>query len=294
MRHFNSVNLIHLLLQTKAKPELGDSKQDRLQRLNRQATLLYDQASREAEHYSSAISGKPSDVQRAAIAARVTAELARVNLANTQQFNAVFAAIEDWQPDQKGQVVRKVLLNVLPQARQKQTLQVICQDYKLHLKEDIVNELKENHPQEYAQFTANQKIRGVPLPDSGQLPQQVTQAGSNMDRFVADHPQGIPNGSDSLNAAIKKYAAVHTIASTLNTPQPIDRQLQSFKQTFQSQSKIIEKDRDGWGMKFMKGVATVLSLGIAWACGIWNVKGQQAAEKITETLKPPAPIPGLS
>ena len=36
MRQFHSVNLIHLLLQTKAKPELGDSKQDRLQRLNRQ------------------------------------------------------------------------------------------------------------------------------------------------------------------------------------------------------------------------------------------------------------------
>ena len=50
MRHFNSVNLIHLLLQLNAKPALGDSKQDRLQRLNRHAALLYDQASREAEH----------------------------------------------------------------------------------------------------------------------------------------------------------------------------------------------------------------------------------------------------
>ncbi len=46
MRQFQSVNLIHLLLQTKAKPELGDSKQDRLQRLNRHAALLVDQASR--------------------------------------------------------------------------------------------------------------------------------------------------------------------------------------------------------------------------------------------------------
>ena len=114
-----------------------------------------------------------------------------------------------------------------------------------------------------------------------------------MDRFVADHPQGISNGSDSLNAAIKKYAAVNMMVSALTTPQPVDQQLQSFKQTFQSQSRIIEKDRDSWGMKFMKGVATVLSLGIAWACGIWNVKGQQAAEKITEALKPPASTPGL-
>ena len=37
MRHFNSVNLIHLLLQLKAKPALGDSKQDRLRQLNHHA-----------------------------------------------------------------------------------------------------------------------------------------------------------------------------------------------------------------------------------------------------------------
>ncbi len=101
MRQFQSVNLIHLLLQTKAKPALGDSKPDRLQRLNRHTALLYDQALREAQHYSPAISGKLSDIQMAAIATRVTAELERVNLANTQQFNAVFRAIEDWQPDQR-------------------------------------------------------------------------------------------------------------------------------------------------------------------------------------------------
>ena len=128
MRHFNPVDLIHCLLQLNAQPALGDSKPDRLQRLNRQATLLYDQALREAVQYSPAISGKLSDIQIAAIAARVTAELERVNLVNIQQFNAVFRAIEDWQPNQKGQAVRKVLLNILPQARQKQELQVICQD----------------------------------------------------------------------------------------------------------------------------------------------------------------------
>ena len=253
---------------------------------------MYDQASREAGQDFSTNSHYP-DKEKNAISARVTAELMRVNLTNHQQFNAVFKAIEDWQPDQKCQIVRKVLLNALPKARQKQELQVICQDYKAHLKEDIVSELKDKHPQEYAQFTANRKIKGIPLPDSGKLPEQVTQAGKNMDRFVADHPQGIPNGSDSLNAAIKKYATVNTMVSTLTTPQPVDQQLQSFKQTFQSHSKIIEKDRDSWGMKFVKGVATVLSLGIAWACGIWNVKGQQAAEKMTQALKPPATVPGL-
>jgi hypothetical protein len=293
MRHFNSVNLIHFLLQLNTKPALGDYQPDPLRQLNRHAALLIEQASREAAQDFSTNSHY-LEKEKNAISARVTAELMRVNLANTQQFNAVFQVIEDWQPDQKSQPVRKALLDALPKAQQKQQLQVICHDYKVHLKEEIVSELKDKHPQEYAQFTANRKIKGVPLPDSGQLPQQATQAGGNMDRFVADHPNGLSHGSDRLNAAIKKYAAVSMMANTLNTPQPVNQQLQSFTQTFQSQSKIIEKDRDGWGMKFMKGVATVLSLGIAWVCGIWDVKGQKAAEKMTQALQPPAPIPGLS
>ena len=215
----------------------------------------------------------------------------RVNLTDTQHLMPCLAAIEDWQPDQKGQVVRKVLLNVLPQARQKQELQVICQDYKAHLKEEIVGELQEKHPQEYAQFTANKKIKGVPLPDSGKLPQQVTQAGKNMDRFVADHPQGISNGSDSLNAAIKKYAAVNTMESALNIPQPVYQQLQGFKQTFQSQSKVIEKDRDSWGMKFMKGVAAAHRRDCLGS-GIGN-EGSASIEKITYDFKTPSTILGF-
>ncbi len=129
----------------------------------------------------------------------------------------------------------------MPKARQKQQLQVICQDYKSHLKEDIVTELKDNHPQEYAQFTANKKIKGIPLPDSGKLPEQIIQAGKNMDRFVADHPQGIPNGNDSLNAAIKKYAAVNTMVSALNTPQPVVNSCRVLNKLFNPRARSLKK-----------------------------------------------------
>ena len=114
MRHFNSVNLIHLLLQINAKPALGDSKPDRLLRLNRHATLLYEQASREAgQNFST--NSHYLDKEKNAISARVTAELMRVNLTNHQQFNAVFKAIENWQPDRayrQCQIVRKALLTL--------------------------------------------------------------------------------------------------------------------------------------------------------------------------------------
>lgn len=296
------LNLIDLLLKNNSKPTADESKADRLLRLNRHAALLYGQASREAEHYSPATRSTLSHLQTAAMAARATAELARVNLTNTQQFNAAISAIEAWQPASSDpafrqcQIVRKALIAALPKVQQKQELQAICHDYKAHLKEDIVSELKDKHPQEYAQFTANRKIKGIPLPDSGKLPTQFTQAGKNMDRFIADHPQGVPNGSDSLNAAIKKYAAVNTMTSTLTTPQPVETQLQNFKQAFQSQRAVIEKDRDSWGMKFVKTVTTVLSLGVAVLCGIWGVKGKQAADNLTRALtsSPPVPVPGFT
>ncbi len=296
MRHFNSVNLIHLLLQINQPSTVHHSQLDRLLRLNRHAALLCAQASRESGRNISNRQ-RSLDKENAALNARVAAELERINLTHVQQFNRVVAAIEAWQlvPSDPAfhpcQRVRQILIDVLPKVRQKQEVQAICHEYQAHLKQEIVSELKDKHPQEYAQFTANRKIIGVPLPGSGKLPAPVILGGQNMDRFVAAHPQGIPQGSHGLNAAIRKYATVNTMCSTLTTPQPVDQQLQQFKQTFQSQRAIIEKDRDSWAMKFAKGVATVLSIGFAWAMGIWNVRGKEASEDLQTVLnQPPAPV----
>ncbi len=47
-------------------------------------------------------------------------------------------------------------------------------------------------------------------------------------------------------------------------------------------------------MKFVKGVATVFSVGIAWVCGIWNIKGKEAAQGLQTVLnQPPAPVAHL-
>jgi hypothetical protein len=181
----------------------------------------------------------------------------------------------------------------LPKVQKKQQLQAICKNYKAHLKEDIEAVLLSNHPQEYERYLGNRKIKGVPLPDSGKLPATIIQSGKNMDRFVDHHPDGVANASDSLNAAIKKYATLQSISRTLNAPQPVETQIRNFKQEFQSKRSVIEKDRDSCGMKFAKVVASVLSLGLAILCGIWSVKGNEAAKDLTKFHTPTPPIPGL-
>ncbi len=290
------INLIDLLLQNSTKSTGDESKIDRLMRLHRQAAIIYNQVSWEAGRDCS-----PENYflkEKMAIDTRITTELAQVNLTNSRQYNAIVKAVEAWQPithdldGRSSQIIRKAVITALPVARQKQELQIICQEYKTHLKKDIEAELLSNHPQEYQQYAGNRQIKGVPLPDSGKLPTTLIQSGKNMDRFVDHHPDGIANGSQSLNSALKKYATVQTMSRTLSTPQPVDIQVKNFKQRFQSKRAVIEKDRDSWGMKFAKAVASVLSLGIAVWCGIWSVKGKQAARNLTAALTPP-PTPGL-
>ena len=65
--------------------------------------------------------------------------------------------------------------------------------------------------------------------------------------------------------------------------------MKDFRAQFKIQRPVIEQDRDSWAMKFAKGVATVLSLGVAWLCGIWNVKGQETAGDLQTTLDKPLP-----
>lgn len=230
----------------------------------------------------------------------MTAELSRANLTNQRQYNALVEAVEAWQPTgndsdaRSAQIIRQAVIAALPKVQQKQQLQSICQQYQAHLKEDIEAELLANHPQEYAQYGENRHIKGIPLPDSGKLPTTVIQSGKNMARFVDNHPNGILKGNDSLNSAIKKYAVVQNMSRTLVTSQPVDTQIKHFKQAFQSQRSVIEKDRDSWGMKFAKAVASVLSLGIAVLCRIWGVKGQRAASDLTQVLTSPPPVPGFA
>ena len=111
---------------------------------------------------------------------------------------------------------------------------------------------------------------------------------SPVERLAAEPSRYIQNPDKPLDLALQKYQAVSQLEATLATPvKSATEQVKDFNQVFKVQRSLLEKDRDSLAMKFLKGVATVLSLGIAWGLGIWGIKGKVAAEKVQQVLETP-------
>ncbi len=120
----------------------------------------------------------------------------------------------------------------------------------------------------------------------------VIDARPPVEKMTSEPTRDIGKSSQPPSLAVQKYQAVSALQATLTTPvKSATEQLKDFRAQFKVQSAVIEQDRDSWAVKFCKGVVTVLSLGVAWAMGIWNIKGKEAAGKLQTTLNnPPVPV----
>ena len=103
--------------------------------------------------------------------------------------------------------------------------------------------------------------------------------------IIANQNQYIVNPEKPLSFALEKYKVISRLQESLNTPiKSAPEQLKDFKQKFFTERLILEKNRDKPATVFLKGVATLLSLGLAYALGIWNVKGKQTAANLQQAL----------
>lgn len=223
------------------------------------------------------------------IAVQVTAELAKVDLLNPLQYQAIQSATQYWQPnpesDQASQClnVRQVLLEMLPLARQKQQLQQPLQEYQAHLKTEIESELASSHPIAYQEYCSDRM--GVEIVKAQSQPKPVK--ARDLDYFLKNEAQILPIKNESLQQAMAKYATVCIAQETLHSAKPATEQVRDFQAVLPQVKSVVEKSRDSFGMKCLKVVATILSLGVAALVGIWNVKGRGTVKKIENTLSPP-------
>ncbi len=120
----------------------------------------------------------------------------------------------------------------------------------------------------------------------------VTDARTPVEKLTAEPTRTMGKPDQSPPLVVQKYQAVSALQATLSTPvKSAPEQLKDFREQFKKQREVIEQGRDSLAMKFVKGVATVLSVGIAWACGIWNIKGKEAAKGLQTVLNQPlAPV----
>ena len=233
------------------------------------------------------------------IQTRITAELDKMNLHRLADYKRIQAAIVNWdiqktqsQANPKAVLaVKKALLACTADARKKQKLYRECSEYKAHLAADIRSTLTDILPN-----VSRQNNFHLPEPTTSfKKPIRPGEKPSILDEFLAQDAksstiQPMVQKNQSLSQAIQKYQAVTTLQRTLLTHKPAAAQIEEFKQTLQREKTCIEAHRDSWGIRFMKKVAAVVTLGAAVALGIFSVKGKETSKAFNQMLTP-APGP---
>ena len=222
-----------------------------------------------------------------------------MDLLNKAHYDTLRKAIHRWCPWQGSQQqqrclqVQQSLLTLLPVARQKQELRQLCQEYKNHLAVEIESQAKKDSEQNYFITTQSRTLLfgALLLNDRSQV-KIVTDSRSPVEKLAMEPMRTIGKPDKPPPLVVRKYQAESALQATLSTPvKSAPEQLKDFREQFKQQRTVIEQDRDSWAMKFVKGVATVLSVGIAWACGIWKIKGEEAAKGLQTVLtQSPAPV----
>jgi hypothetical protein len=227
------------------------------------------------------------------ITARVTSELERLDLARPEVSTAFWRMITRWQTaayphTQACHTVKKALLAELTAVQKMQQLRALCRDYKAHLSLEIESQLYNDHDDLYGQYQfcpAPAENKRSTLDASANRTRSSNPA---LDQFVQTRLASHTLPDSDLKKTVIKYEAVIALEKTLQKPKPIAMRVQDFQQAFQQQKLALEKHRDSWGVRFLKGVAAVFTLGVA-AClfGVFSVKGAEVAEKMQTVLEPP-------
>ena len=266
--------------------------------LDQETLEMYVQAQNETQERSKNPSTEVAKTTlNSILAARLTPllESEKVNLINTAYYDTLMQAIRNWCPWQAGNQlaclqVQKILLALLPAVRQKQQLGMVCQEYKEHLKTEIERQVKKDPAQAYwVSSNGCTALFEAPLVADRSPVKLVADPRSPMERFATEPLRSIPNPNKPLVLALQKYQIVSQLQATLTTTpvKSATEQIKDFSRVFEAQRALLEKDRDTLTMKFIKGVATVLSLGIAWGLGIWGVKGKTTTKKVQQVLETP-------
>jgi len=227
------------------------------------------------------------------LAAQLTQELAKVNLFDAEQCLLIKKSIELWQPSlwnqqhQIGLKIKEKLLALLPDAVKKQRLDQTCQEYKTHLKSEIEADLARYHPSVYDDYGRERSTVVI----SGQTVHRQRVKAHDLDYFLQNEAKTLPIEQPRLTQAIQKYERVSAMQLTLHTATTASRQIQHFATVLAYTKPILEKNRDSLGMRFVKWVGTLLTLGVAAACGIFSVKGAQTTEALTGILDDKAQPP---
>jgi len=231
-----------------------------------------------------------------ALSTRLTQELAQTHLLDSTQYELAKNAVAQWpipnlhERESHLRLIKTTLLKLLPEIQKKQKLDHACQEYKTHLKNEIEAGLARHHPTAYDAYCTEQSTVKV----IGNARWREVIPARNLDHFLGGEAKQLSIREDRLQKAVEKYQLVSNLQTTLRSPKPAAGQIEDFGRVFGQVKPVIEKSRDSWGMVFLKGLATLFSLGAAAALGIWSVKGAETAQAMGAVLEEKAPPPAAT
>lgn len=105
------------------------------------------------------------------------------------------------------------------------------------------------------------------------------------DRFLLSDPNDF-NNQPLLKLALQKYQALIRFCQILNQEKSAEERLVEFKIAFNENKELLETRRDNAAITFLKGVLTIITVGIAYALGIWETKGGQLGKQVEAIQNP--------
>jgi hypothetical protein len=263
--------------------------------LDREALALYAKSQQLAKkRLRGKRAGKHSSrILQESLAVLLTHALEQANLCDLNSYTLLSQAVKRWCPWQlAGQksclIVQQKLLALLPAARQKQQLQQTCREYREHLKTVMEKHACDDQAQARMIAICGQtKLFGAPPIDKRPQVKPIIDSRPFIDQLAADPAHFKVKRNSSLSSVLDKQRAVNALQATLKNPvKSAFAQIRDFRRIFDIERAVIEKSRDSASMKFIKIVATVLSIGLAYVWGgIWKVKGKTTADNLQQSLQ---------
>lgn len=242
--------------------------------------------------YQFAIAGSDFDKER----------LQRLLISNKALVNIILhkkipAQMEQWYARNPEELAQR---NERLQIQKFETLNKLCVDYKQHLHQIIESELKE--------LTVNtpaipfDKLHRKFNPELNQAILPIQPKAEITSELLAEDRTKLPhNCNKNLLIALVKFRLVNALHQTLKGEHLIQQKIEKFERTFnkpQSQ-EILDTHRDSKGIRFLKAVGHILTLGVVSKIKhntfkFWQCKSKifaNAAQDKIETIKSLIPMP---
>ncbi|QBR84947.1 hypothetical protein E3983_11650 [Legionella israelensis] len=169
-------------------------------------------------------------------------------------------------------------------------LNALCDSYLSYLEKIIKDHIKEKNQKLFNNmFSSPEEEEGNNIEMKEKASISLSEALTNLNEKDNTDLNTLKNDDFCFKLACNKYDTVKEMKDILNDDKkPSAKKLSDFKHTFNANRDLLNKRRDNAGTTFLKGVATVLSLGFVLLLykNFWKPESQKTAEQIDLVLRP--------